>query len=397
MRSHYLLYPSAIGRIKQSGIEARVEKLKKSENGLPYFGGLVYDSEIANSVQDLKKRGFYKHLPRDFEKYYKRIMNGILKEPKNFHWTIQRPADVIKEPCELEDLLLFSGDIASEVLNPNEIWDYSKFGFSSPSEFITTVGAFIIQQSHRGNSFFREGYKWTRKREDGSEIVTEVTGSEHADLRIYQTDIAPYSTTDVFGNAIEMRPETDADRHIVAAYHSTEGTLLVAVMKYIEQQGISAEYQKDEAKQLVEWGRSLGQVVGTSAEHLGGFDQNPMLFFPAYDIPIPQLNESNETEQHSNFWLPTMSEGAYGAYIANNGDFVLSYQNKDDIENPAKPISTRFLPDDAEHLVRGLVYQSAKGLGRTSVKQLLDIIKYRFSGKLEEDLARAKRNFSTPE
>jgi len=394
MRFNYLLYPNAMDKIKQSGIEAKVEELKKSEDGLPYIGSSVFEGEIVSSVRDLKERGFYEHLPEDFKEHYKRIMSGILKEPKNFHWTIQRPADVITEPCDLEDLLLFSGDIASMVLNPDEIWDYSRFGFSSPSEFITTVGAFIIQQS-RGNGF-REGYKWTRKREDGSEIVTEVTGDSNSDLRIYQTDIAPYPTTDVFGNAIEMRPVTDADRHVVAAYHSTEGTLLVAVMKYIEQQGISVEYQEDGAKQLIEWGRSLGQGGGTCTEHFGGFDQNPMLFFPGYDIPIPQLNESNETEQHSDSWLTTTGEGAYGAYIAYNGDFVLSYQNRRDLINPVKPISTRFLPDDAEHLVKGLIYQSAKGLGRTSARQLLGILEYRFSGQLEKDVARAKRDFLTP-
>ncbi len=389
MRSHYLLYPGALKKLKKSGIGARLDKLKSSEEGLPYINELLFADEIVSSVQDLKERGFYEHLPRDFATKYKETMNGILKNPEDFLWTIQRPTDTITEPCTLEDLLLFSGDPASMVLNPEEIWDYSRFGFSSPSEFVTTVGAFIIQQS-RGFNSFREGYKWTRKREDGSEIVTEVTGDENADLRIYQTDVAPYKTTDPFGNAIEMRPETDADRHIVAAYHSTEAGLLVAVITYIEQQGIQTEYQKDRAKQLIEWGRSLGQCGGTCTEHFGGFDQSPTLFFSRYDIPIPQLNEANETDQHSNFWLITLGEGAYGAYIAYNGDLILSYQNRNRTRGPVKPISARFLPDDAEHLVKGLVYQSAKGLGRTSARQLLDILAYRYSSQFDRGQQRFK-------
>ena len=46
----------------------------------------------------------------------------------------------------------------------------------------------------------------------------------------------------------------------------------------------------------------------------------------------------------------------------------------------------RFQPEDAEHLVRGLIYQSAKGLGRTSAKQLLAIMEYRFSDSFDADL-----------
>jgi len=384
MRFHYLIYPKALEKIKQSGIESRVEKLKKSEDGLRYLGGSIFADEIISSVQDLKKHGFYKHLPKDFVENYRKTMNGILKKPEDFLWKIQGPYKTIIEPCELDDLMLFTGDAASMILKPKEIWNYQKFGFSSPSEFVTTVGAYIFQQS-RSFSSFGEGYKWTHKRVDGSEMVTEITGDTNSDLRIYQTDIAPYPTIGPFGNTIEMRPETDVDRHTIAAYHSTEGTLLVAVMKYIEQQKIPAEYRKDRAEQLLEWGRSLGQGGGTCAEHFGGFDQHPMLFFWGDDYQIPQLNEANETNQHSNFWLNTVGGGAYGAYIAHNGDFVLSYQNEEDMKNPVKPINARFLPEDAEHLVKGLIYQSAKGLGRTSVKQLLDILAYRFSPKFEAD------------
>ncbi|MEW5896425.1 MAG: hypothetical protein AB1668_01925 [Nanoarchaeota archaeon] len=224
-----------------------------------------------------------------------------------------------------------------------------------------------------------------RKRPDGSEIVTEVTGSMDADLRVYQTDIAPYPTTDPFGNAIEMRPETDADRHTIAAYHSTEGTMLVAVMKYIEQQGIKVEYQKDNARQLTEWGHSLGQRGGTCAEHFGGFDQDPRLFFIGYDSPIPHLNEANETDQETNFWEATLRGGSYGAYIAHNGDLVFSRQSEAERQKPQKTINARFLPNDAEHLIIGLIYQSVEGLGRTSAQQLLEILKYRYLPQFQKD------------
>jgi hypothetical protein len=378
MRFNYLLYPEAFKKIKNSGIEDRVNELKKSKEGLDYIGGHFLPYEIVGFVKDLKERGYYNHFPKDFSQKYKKTMNGILNNPEKFQWTIQRTFDTIKEPCDLEDLLLFSGDLASRVLKPEEIWDYSKFGFTSPSEFVTTVGTYVLQQS-REIGVYRQGYTWTRKRENGSEIITEITGDTNSDLRIYQTDIAPYPTKDPFDNSISMRPETDADRNTIAPYHSTEGTLLVAVMKYIEQQDIKATFRKDGAKQLIKWGRSLEPGHVTCTEHFGGFNTDSRLFFCGYEIPLPQLDENSSTEQYSNFWLSTTGESGYGSYVDKNGDFVLAYQTRETIKNPIKPISARFLPDDAEHLVKGLIYQSAKMLGRTSVGQLINILEYRFS------------------
>ena len=391
MRSDYLLYPKALEKLKNSGIEKRVQEIKDSENGLSYIGGAVSQDDIVRSVKNLGKDGFYKHLPGDFSQSYKDTMNKILNNPKDVSWRINKPTGEIIEPCDLEDMLLFSGEIASIVLNPEEIWNYSKFGFSSPSELITTTAAFIIQQS-RGHNY-REGYTWTRKRSDGSEITTEITGSPHSDLRIYQTDIAAYPTTDPFDNPIEMRPKLKRD--VIAAYHSTEGSLLIAAMKYIEQQGIKTEFEKDNARQLIEWGHSLGQGGGTCTEHFGGFDKDPRSFFYRYgvqipEIKIPQLDSNNETQETSNFEVFIQSESVYAAYISQEGDLLLSHQNVNTIRNPKKPITMRFLPEDAEHLVKGLIYQSARGLGRTSAKQLLDILEYRYSEEFQKDQERFK-------
>ncbi|MBS3142212.1 hypothetical protein J4464_02375 [Candidatus Woesearchaeota archaeon] len=387
MRVEYLLYPETLAKLNESGIEERVRQLKESDEGLHFIGGFVYGTEIFNAVQDLKARGFYKGVPEDFRKTYFTTLNAMVRKPEEFKWTVQRPTGALTEPCDLEDMLLFTGELASLVLSPEELWDFAKFGFPSASAFITSVGAFILRESRDVKST-HEGYTWTRKGEDGSEIITEVTGDMNADLRVFQTDIAPYPTLDPFGNAIGMRPEMDADKHFVAAYHSNEGTLLSAVMKYIEQLGIKVDFYEDKAKKLIAWGRSLGQGGGSCAEHFGGCDQDARMFFFGFIHPIPVLNDANATDQHSPCWLTTTEQGAYGVYIAHNGDLVVSYQNSKTIKKPEKIINARFPPDDAHHLVKGLIYQSAKGLGRTSAKQLLDILAYRFSPQFEEDQAR---------
>ena len=166
-------------------------------------------------------------------------------------------------------------------------------------------------------------------------------------------------------------------------------------MKYIEQQGIKTEFEKDNARQLIEWGHSLGQGGGTCTEHFGGFDKDPRSFFYRYgvqipEIKIPQLDSNNETQETSNFEVFIQSESVYAAYISQEGDLLLSHQNVNTIRNPKKPITMRFLPEDAEHLVKGLIYQSARGLGRTSAKQLLDILEYRYSEEFQKDQERFK-------
>ncbi len=379
MRFNYLLYPAAFEKIKQSGIETRVQELKDSEEGLGFINGNVWDDDIIWRVKRLKEEGFYQHLPKDFRENYKTTLNGMINNPEKFLWTVERPSGTITEPCELGDLLLFTGDLASMVLKADEIWDYSKFGFSSPSELVTTIGAYVIQQSN--SCSVREGYKWARKRKDGSEIVTEITGDGHSDLRIFQTEIAPYPTKDPYGNVILMRPDISADKKIVAAYHSTESLLLMSALKYIEQEDLDVNFKKDNAKELIEWGRSLRRGGGSCTEHFGGFDKDPELLFILYDIPIPSLDEKSSTERNSPFNLFMAGGGQYNTFVS-EGDLVISYQNEENINNSTRQIRARFLPEDAEHLVKGLIYQSAKGLGRTSVNELLKILEYKFSDSL---------------
>ncbi|MDD2482936.1 MAG: hypothetical protein PHE32_03160 [Candidatus Shapirobacteria bacterium] len=385
MRFEYLLYPNAVEKIESSGIRDRVDKLDKSEDGLPYIGGCRYKDGVINSVKDLKQRGFYKHFPKEFAQKYQSTLNKILRNPQGSYWLIRKPSGTFNEKCALEDMDLFTGDTASMILTPEELWDYSKFNFSSPSELATTVGAYITQRSKECPSDYRNGYQWISKRVDGSEVKNQITGSEHYDLRIYQTDITPYPTTDPFDNEIEMRPVLDSDNNFIDPYHSTEGSLLVAVMKYVEQTGIKTQYQEDKAKSLIKWGHSLGQGGGGCTEHLGGFDHDPRQFFWGYEYSIPVLDNSDETEKHTPFSLGIDGEAEYGVYIAHNGDFILSYENYGKSEKPHKTINIRFRPEDAEHLIKGLIFQSAKGLGRTSANQLFEILKYRYSSKFEKD------------
>lgn len=384
MRFSYTIYPGAVDKLKVAGIEERIQRLKESEDGLPYIGGFISHDMIVASVHDLQKDGFYRFFPEDFQAYKER-RRAILQNPESFHWVVERPSGVVKEPCDVEDLTLFTGEIASMVLNPKEIWDYKRFGFSSPTAFVGVVSAYIREKSRLDKSY-REGYKWTTLRNDGEEIVNEVTGDTNADLRIFQTDITPYKTLDPFGNQIGLRPEISQDKGIIAGYHSTEPGLLVAVLKYIEQEKIAAGFMNDGARNIVAWGRSFGRRGGKCAEHFDTHVRNPRFFFSGYPDQIPRLDERNSTPEETPHWIPTDSGGEYGTYVSRKGELVFSYQNEEGMKNPVKTISARFLPEDTEELVRGLIFQCAKGLGGTSLEQVLRILEYRFSSRFQEEV-----------
>jgi hypothetical protein len=380
MRFEYLLYPKTIKKLESSGIKKRIEdNLEDCKGKLPFNGVAVCDRQIRDSVKELEQDGVYKNLSSEFFQKYKEIMNEMLHQPNNFSWSIKKLNETNKEPCELTDMRLFSGEIASLVLKPRELWDYSKFNFSSPLELVTAVGVSISQQV-KSSSSVRGSYKWEGKRFDGANVVNQITGDFRGDLEICQRDVTPYKTKDPFGNEINVRPITTFDKKIIAASHSNESMLFVAVMQYIQQRKIKVNYQKDNAKELIQKGRYWSQDKKYYNEHHG---EKPGYIFGMNGCPIPVLNKLNETKRKTPFSLEAESnEGKYNVYIADNGDLVLSYQDDTKEQGFKKPISIRFNQNDAEHLITGLILQSAKGIGRTPVEQLLNILEHKTSSKV---------------
>jgi len=388
MRNNFNIYPEGLELIRKSGIEDRVKKLKASRDGLPYIGGAVTQMDIIDSANYVKKRGYYKNIPDSISEQYKESMNKMLNAPETFFWTVEKNGKTITEKFSLEDMLLFTGEMAALILSPEELWDNNKFGFDTPLEFISTVSAYVIEQSHNSSGHsLREGYTWTRARDDGSKILTEIGGDHNADFRIYQTDIAAYHALDPFGSKILFRPEISDDRKVVAAYHSNESLMLAATLHYIEQLGLDVKILSNNMQGLKEYANSLeiGQRIDA-----GGYSSNAKMAFLSWIFPIPKLDENNNTEKHPSYHLSIYGEGWYDIYLASNNDMIISYNDKDIQKNP-KRINARFTPDDAEHLIKGLIYQSIKGLGRTSPKELFDVLDYRFSEKFEEDMDRYRK------
>lgn len=48
---------------------------------------------------------------------------------------------------------------------------------------------------------------------------------------------------------------------------------------------------------------------------------------------------------------------------------------------------------EADHLLKGICYQSARGLGRTVPKKLISLIEYRFSGEMDKDIEEIRKKY----
>ncbi|MGM5488626.1 MAG: hypothetical protein ACQESG_06775 [Nanobdellota archaeon] len=350
--AEYLLYPEVREILERTDIPERVE----ARDPAPFMG-FVSPGAIWDIVDTLYKDGYYAHLPADFKKPYVHGLQSIYTSPEENFWLV----DEQPFACELSDLLLLSGFLASQVLGPEEIWDHERFGFDSPSALVNTVGAYVQERVVIDRD---RGPHWVSER-DGLKVLVEVTGDSHYDLRVNFTDITQYPTRDPFGNNVPLRPASEPD--VIAGYHSTEPHLLVTTLKYISQEGIDTQLYATNGLSLLNRWKDYVQEGGGCAEHFGGFDRKPERYFGGFQHPIPCIGGEGFDG------LQSSGTGTYQAYI-DRGDLVLQYESGSHQE-----IHGRFTRDDAEPLVNALVAQSALGLGRTSAKQLLDIIKYRFS------------------
>lgn len=380
MRFSYLLYPEARSKLESAGLLGRIQKADDDHE--LQVRGFVDDSEIPQASLALKEEGYLDSLPEAERKEYGRKMNEAYKSYRTnsntARWIVKRTSGEQAIAPEAEDILLLLGDEARIVLKKDEFFDYKRFGFDNVTAFVGSVGA-AISEAKTGR--FDDGYSWESKRPDGRTLATRVAGSEHMDLRIFQTDVTPYETIDLLGNKVPFRPQTEEDESNVSGYHSTEAELLASVFKYIHQTGAKPKFMEDNGQSLVAWARGLGQRGGGCAEHFGGFDRDARQFFIGHDIPLATLNDQYEPQGRCIDWVLTAGgahdKGVYGIYVGPKKELVISYEEGEMKSDKRKAFS--LMPEDMDEFVKGLLYQCAHGLGRTSVFQMIDVLNFRLS------------------
>ena len=370
MRFKHILYPSAKEKLDSSGITDRIREAKE-KGKLSILGHLV-KRDVVDLVGEMVRENVFDHLPENEAEGFKRDVKKFFENIEDYSWKVNRFGGEMREEADLEDVVSMVGWTSFEALSREEIFDYEKFGFRNITDFTGSVAA-LANMSNRN---FRKGYEWETKLGDGRIMRNEISGDLNCDLRILQDDVTPYQTFDPLGNEVSYRPEFGKDRGGVYGYHSVEGTLLAAVLDWIDQCKIDSESLRNGPEEVIDWAKSLGQRGGSCAEHFGGFEENPRMFFNY--SPLTEFDENMEEKPHPAYGLSTgMGGGYYHIYVSPEKELVI-------LGEDSSRFSARFFPEEADHLVKGLIYQSAVGLGRTSAKQLISILDYRFSEDYQE-------------
>ena len=383
MRFIYLLYPEAEKRLESSGLFKRIKEVHDSDEGLPFIGHTM-DFEVVQTIREMQNDGYFNTIPESERKPFMNNLGDAFKDRDNRKWKVHRDGNVVEDPVELEDFYLMSGWLSSCVLKKDETWDYRKFGFQSINDFVGCMGVAVWSCN---KSVYREGYKWITTNTKGRIFENSITGDSNLDLRIYQTDVTPDKTIDPTGAEVLYRPEIDDDRRCVSAYHSTEPDFLVGVLKWIHQQKIPSDMLQNKGLPLIQYAKSLGRIIGSATECLGDFGgiDGPMTKLNSFYDSIPILDENYSTEQPTFDGVSVDGEGYFGMYVGPNKELIFSYQGKGE-RKPQKKVHACFLPSEADHLLKGICYQSAKGLGRTVPSRLISLIDYRFSGQMDKDI-----------
>lgn len=387
MENEFLVFKSEREKIEDSSLGEYLNdwKVKKEPSSIYH----VWEDDIRRTVQELTERWVYDVLKKRLKapeliKRFAAVMNWIFKnDAKNRpHWNVGGT----ERETQYQDAMLWTGEMfdMTQSRARKDLWDSKKYGldYDNPLVFMGTISAYIMNLIKF--DLRERGYSW-QNTHNGQTYHNVLTGDTHCDFRLFRHDRTEYPTRDPFWNQVQYRPLSwENDTHLVAGYHSVEPQFLVGVMKWIEQIGKTKEVFGEDGSDIFTWLQKIGRWWwGTCSEHFGGssFASEPeFLFMNFYDCPIPRLDEDNKPDGRSIDGLPLDWESSMKMYIGPNQELVFSHSRNREVVNRV----ATFYPDEAIHLVKWVLQQSALLLGRTSVDVLVNMIHYRMQSDFEK-------------
>ncbi len=140
------------------------------------------------------------------------------------------------------------------------------------------------------------------------------------------------------------------------------------------------ELLKNNAESLFAWTKSRKQQGNATTESLGGLSSRKIEeYFWDFLSPMPVLDSSDNAQEDSSFSIPK-TESFYSAYVDAQGDLIFAYESHlPTSPERVKHASVRYLPSEVDHLLKGIIYQAATGLGRTPANKLTRIVEHYLS------------------
>ena len=385
MMETYQVYPNGLRKLDRTGITARIEALRSDELQRYRIPAVSLD-DIRRAVGRMEGEGRLRNLEKHERNEYKQLLYRAARE-EDFYWTTNRKGGKQKERAAAADFYLLSGVRNLAVLQDNEIFDYKKFNFESLFEFTGTVGSALEMVSKTNG--WQYGLPWNTERDNKRTISSIVTSDGAGEMRIFQRDITPYETTDPFGKRVYYRRLGIADKKTVEASQSTESYLLISILKYVEQLGLKPDILENGAMTTNQYITNIGAMETIKHHKKATNDEESIrTLFRAWEVPLPRVSGGKVEDSKFAHFIPSTLGGGYNLCISENNELVIGrkIRKEIDVEN-----SVTFLPEDTNNLIKSLLYQAARGLGKTMERQLLDIIEYRYSTEMKDGYKIAAR------
>ena len=371
MRFNYTVYPSALEKIKQYGLDEKAEKVIEACK-VPFIGIIDKDC-IWDIVNDMKIDGLFRNFPSNEREMFFAKANSLFCGIEDYSWTLE--SDPVRaEKAEFSDLCFILGYFASVLLDADELWDYKKFGFGNLTDLVGSTGAFLWSKNNKPDS----GKPWTSSHK-GKVFSSCVTGDCNLDLVISRIDKTPYTVIDPFGSEVSYHPEFDNDREIVYSYHSQEKALLIALMKYAENFSIPSAMLVDKGRSIIDYAMSKGQRLGAASECFGNYD-SPLFYLSRLPYPLGVLGKDKTSH-----FIAAQGDGQYGIYVSEEEELVFQLETKN-----YKKVAARFQKDEFDDFLISLFNQAIEGRGRTPANELVDIVRYRHSDEFKSYISKLR-------
>ena len=381
----FIIYPEGIQKLEKVGLLKKIQQKAKKLDLFSEFTHHLMKDEVVRDVNEMKEKGYFKNIPAELKKEFNERLQTLFKEPGKQQWKITKEGKDRTEEASLEDVLLLAGYPASLALSKKGFWEYKKAGFDDPYSFLGLVGACFLDETGKKMSSMDRGYTYSSKTKEGLEFLTEISGSMHGDLRINRTDLTQYETRDPLGNKTLYRPKSRIDDTWVSGYHSTEEALLAGLMKYAEHEKITSEILKNK-EAFVKSIQNQGQMVGNFADFGMGSMGGARTHFIGFNKPLMRFDKNKKEDDRCMNYIFVESGGVYGMYVGTDGNLVFSYSSRENLHDLTKKreINMSIPREELDEMIRGVFIQASRGLGRTSVKQLVNVLMFPESKEYKE-------------
>lgn len=395
MRRNYILSPEADSRIRESELWKRIDEYCEGdhENKLSLTNIHLSASDFKSFAQELWERGYFKTLVWETRKRYFSVMNLIIWQQIEQYWRVNRNWSERQIVSELDDLLIFSWIYPAEIMNPNELWNHERVGFSSVTDLVSAVSVYMI------NLLSSSPYQWRKwlTKKDWRTFSSVISWDSNWDFCLVRNELTPHDTINPFWDISSVRPTEQQDRQWLFVFHSNEIPFLVIILKWMEQCWINSKLLNSWFDWILDFLRTTENIpnpfwASCTEQSLRQID----VFSDISQASLSKQYPSSVTHSFGSldspllhFWfdpkrwvdsLITMSGNLKVAQLRWDNLVFTAFSNKE-FKPDNKTIYCELYKEEIDDILKWLLVQAYKWLWRTNLIDVLSAFAYYFANR----------------